>query len=280
MLVKHWVHGDNEPMKRILFCFMALFPLVVAGQELTPRAYWPAPQGTQVLTVGALYTDGDIIPDPSLPITGVDSQIATGVVGYLHTVNLFGRTGNLVLEQAYSMGETTVDSFDFGVVELQVPVSTLQVFDQGLERIELRPVQNGNLPPVAGELDTIVRTLTDNTRLATVRVRVDRPLQHPGWTYGMHLQADIVAKQIRNLAYIPSDLVVSGNLVWILRQGRATRHQVTPVGNSGRVVSVLENFAPGDELILERPIGLFDGAEVAVAALADFGPEALAGMGR
>ena len=118
MLVKHWVHGDNEPMKRILFCFMALFPLVVAGQELTPRAYWPAPQGTQVLTVGALYTDGDIIPDPSLPITGVDSQIATGVVGYLHTVNLFGRTGNLVLEQAYSMGETTVDSFDFGVVEL------------------------------------------------------------------------------------------------------------------------------------------------------------------
>ena len=189
---------------------------------------------------------------------------------------------NAIPGQVLAAGEVVATLFpvDFGVVELQVPVSTLQVFDQGLERIELRPVQNGNLPPVAGELDTIVRTLTDNTRLATVRVRVDRPLQHPGWTYGMHLQADIVAKQIRNLAYIPSDLVVSGNLVWILRQGRATRHQVTPVGNSGRVVSVLDNFAPGDELILERPIGLFDGAEVAVAALADFGPEALAGMGR
>ena len=106
-------------MKLLVAWLIALLPLLANGQELTPRAYWPAPQGTQVLTLGALYTDGDIIPDPSLPISGVDSRITTGVVGYLHTLDLFGRTSNLIFEQAYSNGETTVDILDFGAVDLQ-----------------------------------------------------------------------------------------------------------------------------------------------------------------
>lgn len=87
------------------------------AQELTPRAYWPAPQGTQVLTVGAVYTDGDIVPDPSLPVSGVDSQILTGVVGYLHTLDLWGRTGHLILEQGYSSGETSFNFLDLGLVD-------------------------------------------------------------------------------------------------------------------------------------------------------------------
>jgi Putative MetA-pathway of phenol degradation len=104
-------------MKRLLCSLLCLLTPMVAGQELTPRAYWPAPQGTQVLTVGAVYTDGDIIPDPSLPVTGVDSKIATGVVGYLHTLDILGRTGHVILEQAYSSGETTFDSLEFGLIE-------------------------------------------------------------------------------------------------------------------------------------------------------------------
>lgn len=85
-----------------------LFLLSMAGavaQELTPRAYWPAPEGTQVLTLGAIYTRGDIVPDPSLPVVGVDSRIYTGVIGYLRTLDLFGRTANLIIEQSYSSGD-------------------------------------------------------------------------------------------------------------------------------------------------------------------------------
>ncbi|MEH6587707.1 MAG: transporter [Halioglobus sp.] len=100
-----------------LSLLFGLLCLPLMAQELTPRAYWPAPQGTQVLTVGAVYTDGDIVPDPSLPVSGVDSQIVTGVVGYLHTLDLWGRTGHLILEQGYSSGETSFNFLDLGLVD-------------------------------------------------------------------------------------------------------------------------------------------------------------------
>ena len=65
-----------------ILILITLCSWVPAGstQELTPRAYWPAPKGTQVLTLGYIHTSGDIVPDPSLPISGVDSEIDTLVL--------------------------------------------------------------------------------------------------------------------------------------------------------------------------------------------------------
>ncbi|PLW67435.1 transporter [Pseudohalioglobus lutimaris] len=103
--------------KLLIFCAMLGVVSGAMAQELTPRAYWPAPQGTQVLTVGIVHTDGDIVPDPSLPLTGIDSSITSGVLGYLNTLDLFGRTAFIILEQAYSNGETNARVGDIG--ELQ-----------------------------------------------------------------------------------------------------------------------------------------------------------------
>ncbi len=99
-----------------LLCSLLL--LLVAGpgsaQELTPRAYWPAPEGTEILTLGATYTRGDTVPDPSLPITGIDSRISTFVVGYLRTFSLWGRTASFVVQQPYSDGRTVGESDELG----------------------------------------------------------------------------------------------------------------------------------------------------------------------
>lgn len=84
------------------------WPLLSKAQDLSPRAYWPAPTGTQVLTLGVSHTSGDIIPDPSLPLTGLDSDITVGYVGYLRTLDLFGRSSNLILELPYASGDTVV----------------------------------------------------------------------------------------------------------------------------------------------------------------------------
>jgi hypothetical protein len=54
------------------------------------------------------------VPDPSLPVNGIDSTIHTGLFGYLHTLDFFGRTANLILEQTYSIGETVGESTQFG----------------------------------------------------------------------------------------------------------------------------------------------------------------------
>jgi len=92
-------------------------PAAGLAQELTPRAYWPAPKGTQVTTLGMVYTDGDAVPDPSLPITGLESEITTAIVGYLHTIEVFGRSANLVFELPYSSGTTSAEHPELGLLE-------------------------------------------------------------------------------------------------------------------------------------------------------------------
>jgi len=79
----------------------------VFAQDLTPRAYWPAPKGTRLLALGYANQSGDVVTDASLPITGVDSKIHSAVVSYQQTVGLFGRTSNLQLQLPYYDGRTT-----------------------------------------------------------------------------------------------------------------------------------------------------------------------------
>ncbi len=91
-----------------IFCLLALFYSVhSSAQDLTPRLYWPAPKGTQVFAVGYAHQAGDVIVDKSLPITGVDSTIDSGIMAYQQTISLFGRTSNVRLELPYVDGTTT-----------------------------------------------------------------------------------------------------------------------------------------------------------------------------
>ncbi len=96
---------------------LVLASVAVHAQELTPRAYGPAPNGTRVITAGVIYTRGDTVPDPSLPITGLDSDITTGVVAYLQTIELWGRTSNVILELPYSDGETKGEHSELGLIK-------------------------------------------------------------------------------------------------------------------------------------------------------------------
>ncbi|TGD71532.1 transporter [Mangrovimicrobium sediminis] len=98
-----------------MLCLL-LQAVATAAQEMTPRAYWPAPEGTQVLTIGGAYTRGDTVPDPSLPVAGIDSEITTFTLGYLRTFNLWGRTASLVLQQPYSSGKTVGEHQELGTL--------------------------------------------------------------------------------------------------------------------------------------------------------------------
>ena len=175
---------------------------------------------------------------------------------------------NTVVGQVLGVGEVAATLFplDYAVVEVQVPVSTLQLLESGIETVSLRPVHDPAGASVTGRYAGVVRYLTEGTRLATVRIRVDAPLANDSWAYGMHLAVTLVTRQQQDIAFVPADLIVSGNLVWVHRDGRARQHQVFPIRSEGSLVSVEDNFRAGDSLMLERPLGLFDGAAVDVLA--------------
>jgi len=98
---------DLEHMK-YLFLTMLLICMIntTSAQELSPRAYWPAPKGTMVAVLGYAYSWGDVLTDPSLPITGLDSRIHVGIAAYAQTLNLFGRTSNFLIEIPYVKGHS------------------------------------------------------------------------------------------------------------------------------------------------------------------------------
>ena len=81
------------------------------AQEMAPRAYWPTPVGTDVLVVGYQHNTGDILVDPSLPVSGVDSDIEYYQLSYQRSLNLAGRSASIQLSQPYADGITQ------GVVE-------------------------------------------------------------------------------------------------------------------------------------------------------------------
>jgi hypothetical protein len=106
-------HADWRFLLVVVVTALALSLVTTAAdaQELVPRAYWPAPKGTNLLVVGYQYSSGDIVTDATLPIDGVDSTINYLQVSYQHTLSLFNRTANIQVNQPYTWGTTK------GVVE-------------------------------------------------------------------------------------------------------------------------------------------------------------------
>jgi hypothetical protein len=105
--------SPGQRAKTLFFCSaatllcVALTSMDALAQDLTPRTYWPAPKGTQLFVFGYAHQSGDVVTDPSIPITGVDSRIDSAVLAFQQTIDLFGRTGNIQFELPYVDGTTT-----------------------------------------------------------------------------------------------------------------------------------------------------------------------------
>ena len=94
-------------MTRSLVLSALLFAALPAtAQELVPRAYWPAPTGTKLFVTGYQYTDGAVLPDPSLPVEDVQSTLEFLSLTYQQTFDWFGRTTNLQINLPYAWGDS------------------------------------------------------------------------------------------------------------------------------------------------------------------------------
>jgi hypothetical protein len=91
---------------------LVLLSLVVASttahaQQLEPRAYSPAPVGINFLGLGTLYSSGDVVTDPSLPIQNVDAELSSLAPFYGRTFGLFGRLANATVAVPYAWATVT-----------------------------------------------------------------------------------------------------------------------------------------------------------------------------
>jgi hypothetical protein len=98
---------------KVVCCAALLAAIQMAGaavaQELAPRSYWPAPVGTNILLLGFQRNTGDIVIDPSLPISGVESEIDFFQVTYQRSFSLFGRSASAQFSLPFADGVTEGD---------------------------------------------------------------------------------------------------------------------------------------------------------------------------
>jgi len=98
--------GKTIGLSAVPLVVVALLGNAASAQELTPRAYWPTPNGTNVFVLAYQHTTGDIVTDPSLPLTDVDSDIDYLQLSYQRTFSLRDRTATVQLSLPFSEGET------------------------------------------------------------------------------------------------------------------------------------------------------------------------------
>ena len=96
---------EMKYLKILLLCITsALWATHSLAQELTPRLFWPTPKGTKVLVAGYAHSSGDLFFDNSIPIEAADSTIDSGILAYAQTLDLWGRTSNLLVNLPYARG--------------------------------------------------------------------------------------------------------------------------------------------------------------------------------
>ncbi len=82
------------------------------AQQLEPRAYSPAPVGVNYFGLGALYSSGGVVTDPSLPIQNVQARVYTAAPYYGRTFGLFGRLASVNLSTPFAEAKVHGDVQD------------------------------------------------------------------------------------------------------------------------------------------------------------------------
>jgi hypothetical protein len=71
---------------------------------MEPRAYSPAPVGTNFVVLSYGRTTGSVVVDPTLPVTDASARFNNAILGYYHAFGLLGRQTSVSLGVPYVWG--------------------------------------------------------------------------------------------------------------------------------------------------------------------------------
>jgi len=77
------------------------------AQDLEPRAYTAAPIGLNFVGIGVARSSGDVLVDPSLPVSDVHATVNIAALGAGRTFSFFGRTALFVATFPYARAKAT-----------------------------------------------------------------------------------------------------------------------------------------------------------------------------
>jgi hypothetical protein len=86
---------------------MVLVPPLLYAQELDPRAYVRVPADSTFLIVGIAASHGDVLTDPTLPITDINAKTVMPSLAVARSFSLFGKTAQGFAALPYGWGHVS-----------------------------------------------------------------------------------------------------------------------------------------------------------------------------
>lgn len=65
------------------------------AQRIEPRAYTNAPVGLNFVAAGYVHSQGALLFDPAIPVTDADANVDMGVLGYVRTLGVAGKSAKV-----------------------------------------------------------------------------------------------------------------------------------------------------------------------------------------
>jgi hypothetical protein len=90
----------------------------LCAQDLTPRAYVITPLGSNSVTLGYSYNDGEMLFGGAVPITDATGKFSTPSLAYYRSFGLLGRSANVLGALAYGVG--TFEGTALGVQQFSI----------------------------------------------------------------------------------------------------------------------------------------------------------------
>lgn len=91
---------------------LLIAPLGMRAQELEPRAYSASPVGTNFIVANYTRLTGEVLTDPSLPITDVQAEINLETFGYVRTFGFTRRLASLSILMPFAQTDVSGNVFD------------------------------------------------------------------------------------------------------------------------------------------------------------------------
>jgi hypothetical protein len=82
------------------------------AQSMEPLSYTNSPIGLNFLVVGYGYQTGNVLVDPSLPLTNVHATVDTAFVAYDRIIDFWGQSGGVSIVMPYAWLSATGDVFE------------------------------------------------------------------------------------------------------------------------------------------------------------------------
>jgi hypothetical protein len=96
-----------SPFGETLLLILAAAVVPCRAQELEPRSYSPNPTGARFLALGYVHSSGDVLLDPSVPLSNVEARLNAGAAAYGRTFDAFGRSAIASLALPYAWGKVS-----------------------------------------------------------------------------------------------------------------------------------------------------------------------------